>query len=88
MAAAIYSTILTNKLSSITPGTVAKAALAAGLPPLSLPTLLTEYSTNLTAVPGINPAVIVAVDRAIAEAAAASFRYPSWLPSTESAKLY
>jgi hypothetical protein len=71
--AAIYATILTNKLASITPEKVSAAALAAGLPQSSLASLLASQS-NTTAVVGITPRITAAVALATAQAAAKSFQ--------------
>lgn len=78
LAVAIYSTILSEKLTKFVPEQVTPAALGAGLPASSL----TDLYSNLTAgtlakVPGINAAIIAAVNAANSEAAADAFRYGS-----------
>ena len=75
-ATAIYVTILNNKLTKFVPAYVSPAATGAGLPQSSLPALFTALATgNLTAVPGITPAITLAVGSANAMAAADAFRY-------------
>ncbi|KAK4941425.1 hypothetical protein LTR10_018694 [Elasticomyces elasticus] len=76
VAVAIYTTILSNKLTQYTAPAVEKAALAAGLPKSSLPALLEGLAlSNFTAVPGINTKITAAVGGAEASAAAESFKY-------------
>jgi len=72
--AAIYSAILTSKLTALTPPAITEAAIKAGLPVQSLPALLSEYKTNITAIPGMNSTIEAGVESAVARAAAESFR--------------
>ncbi|TKA69436.1 hypothetical protein B0A49_03776, partial [Cryomyces minteri] len=76
VATAIFVTILGNKLTLFVPKYVTPAALQAGLPQSSLPSLFTNLATGtLKLVPGITPQVITAVGAANAMAAAEAFRY-------------
>jgi len=71
----MYVAILTSKLKSKLPAGIEKAALQAGLPSSSLPSLLENFSTNITVVPGINPEIMEAVGTAVKQGYADSFRY-------------
>ncbi|KAJ9635695.1 hypothetical protein H2204_005655 [Knufia peltigerae] len=75
VATAIYVAILTSKLKSILPAKIESAALKAGLPSSSLESLLVNYSTNMTAVPGITPEIMKSVGIAVEQGYADSFRY-------------
>lgn len=76
VATAIYTTILSNKLTKYIPEYVTPAALNAGLPSSSLTDLYTNLSAGtLRKVPGINADIIAAVVSANANAAAKSFQY-------------
>lgn len=75
VATAIYTTILTNKLTKFMNPSVTAAALAAGLPSDSITALLQAISSgDLDSVPGINPQISAAVGAASALAAANAFR--------------
>lgn len=71
----MYVAILTSKLKSILPGKIESAALKAGLPSSSLESLLLNYSTNMTAVPGITPHIMKSIGVAVEQGYADSFRY-------------
>jgi hypothetical protein len=73
--AAVYSTILDNKVKSIAPPAISEAALQAGLPASSVTSLLINYSLNITAVPGMNTNIATAVQGAVSQSYADSFRY-------------
>ncbi|KAL6242206.1 hypothetical protein RBB50_010754 [Rhinocladiella similis] len=75
VATAMYVAILTSKLKSILPGKIESAALKAGLPSSSLESLLLNYSTNMTAVPGITPHIMKSIGVAVEQGYADSFRY-------------
>jgi len=76
VATAIYSTILSNKLGKFVPEYVAPAALQAGLPSDSLPSLFTNLAAGTLAdVPGITPSITAAVAVANSRAGADSFKY-------------
>jgi MFS family permease len=76
VATAIYSTILSNKLGKFIPEYVTPAALSAGLPSSSLPSLFTNLTAGtLAKVPGIDESIITAVVNANASAAAMAFKY-------------
>jgi hypothetical protein len=76
VATAIYSTILSNKLGKYVPELVTPAALSAGLPSSSLPSLFTNLTAGtLPIVPGINENIIAAVTAANSQAAAESFKF-------------
>jgi hypothetical protein len=76
VATAIYSTILSNKLSKLIPEYVTPAALNAGLPSSSLTSLYGNLTAGTLAnVTGINEEIIGMVVKANAEAAAKSFQY-------------
>lgn len=75
IASAIFTTILSNKLTKIIPEYVTTAAEAHGLPASSLPALLGNLSTGeLGNIPGINSTIIAAVELAEATGAAESFK--------------
>jgi Fungal trichothecene efflux pump (TRI12) len=62
VSAAIYSSILTNKLATNVPKYVAPAATGAGLPPSSLPDLYAGiYAGSLAKVPGISNETLAAI---------------------------
>lgn len=61
VAQALYVSILNTKVTEYLPAYVAPAAVSAGLPTSSLPSLFAGLSTgNFTAVPDITPAIIAA----------------------------
>ncbi|KAK4934944.1 hypothetical protein LTR10_023910 [Elasticomyces elasticus] len=77
---AIYTTIFTSKAAEFIPTRVAAAAVEAGLPQTSLPSLLgilTGVVTTMpiTEVPGITPKIILASSTALKNAYIASFKY-------------
>lgn len=75
VATAIYTTILSNKLTQFLGPAVETAALAAGLPKGSLPALLEGLTAgHFSSVPGINAQIIAAVGSAESTAAANAFR--------------
>jgi hypothetical protein len=72
--AAIYTSILTNKLATNVPKYVAPAATSVGLPTSSLPGLFTGISTGSFAnVSGITSEILVAIAEPIKTAYARSF---------------
>ncbi|MCJ1372698.1 hypothetical protein MMC20_003923 [Loxospora ochrophaea] len=77
VATAIYSSILSNKLGVYLPRYVAPAALSAGLPESSLPTLLAGIGAGAdlsTTVPGATPAVLAAIAAPTKQAFQESFK--------------
>ena len=76
--AAIYVSILTNRLTQTIPKNVSPAALSAGLPSRDLPDLFAAISagtaTAMEQVPGITPNVIAAVEAALKVAYAQAFK--------------
>ena len=75
VAVAIYTTILSNKLTEFMGPKVTAAALAAGLPKTSITALLESLALgDFSSVPGINARIIAAVGAATAMAAADAFR--------------
>lgn len=62
IATAIYSSILANKLAENIPSMVGPVAIESGLPESSVPDFIAGVSGtgNLTAVPGVNEAIIAA----------------------------
>lgn len=72
---AIFTTILSNKLTTLTPPRVEQAAVKAGLSASSVPRLLANYATNITNVPGMDAEIAAAVGVAVTKAAADSFRW-------------
>jgi hypothetical protein len=76
VATAIYTTILSNKLGKFIPEYVTPAALSAGLPSSSLPSLFTNLTAGtLAKVPSIDAKIIEAVAAANASAVAMAFKY-------------
>lgn len=79
LAQAVYTTILTNKLTTEIPSHVSAAALKAGLPVKSLPALFealaAESAAAFKAVPGISVTIIEAVEYAEVQAYVQSFKY-------------
>ncbi|KAL4894250.1 fungal trichothecene efflux pump [Aspergillus ambiguus] len=76
VATAIYTTVLNNKLDIFIPPAVTAAAIDAGLPKSSIPSLMDNLSSGtFDNVPGINEDIISAVGLAQASAAADAFRY-------------
>jgi hypothetical protein len=75
VALAIYTTVLTNKLTEFIPEYVSAAALSAGLPQSSLASLFENLPAGtLNLVPGIDANIIGAVSVANAAAAADAFK--------------
>jgi hypothetical protein len=76
--AAIYTTILQNKLGQNIPSELSSAAEETGLPTSSIPQLITAFTSGNTtlieSVPGITPDVIAAASTAMKDAYSASFR--------------
>ena len=77
-AAAIYTTILTNRLNTKITTLVLPSALSAGLPSSSVPALLQAIKAStpqaLQAVPGMTPAVLENVGEALKVAYTVAFR--------------
>lgn len=71
----MYTAILTSKLTSIIPAKIEDTALGAGLPTSSLGSLLLNYATNITVVPGITPEIIEQVGVAVKQGQADAYRY-------------
>jgi hypothetical protein len=75
VAQALYVSILTTKVTKYTPEYVAPAAVSAGLPSSSLPSLFAGLATgNFTAVPDITPAIIAVVGAEVTHAYISSFK--------------
>ncbi|CZR65194.1 uncharacterized protein PAC_15094 [Phialocephala subalpina] len=78
IAASIYVSILTNRLTTTLPSNVAPAALNAGLPNTSLPALFAAIGvgteTAMEGVPGITPGIIAAVGDAVKVAYSQAFK--------------
>lgn len=75
VATSMYLSILSNQLTKYLPKYVIPAATGAGLPASSLTSLFAGITAgNLTAVPGITPAIEVVVGQAVKHAYAMSFR--------------
>ena len=75
IAVTVYSTILTNRLTTTLPATVGGAAVAAGLPAAEVPAVLAAASKGtLAEVPGITSAVITAVTQALPIAYSQAFK--------------
>lgn len=75
IAVAVYSTILTNRLTTTLPATVGGAAVAAGLPAADVPAVLAAASKGtLAEVPGITIAIITAVTQALPIAYSQAFK--------------
>jgi hypothetical protein len=75
IASAIYTTILSNKLTKFIPEYVATAVESHGLPASSVSTLLGDLTTgNFTNLPGLNSTILAAAELAEANAAADSFK--------------
>jgi MFS family permease len=78
IAASIYVSILTNRLTTTLPANVAPAALKAGLPSADLPALFAAIGAGtpaaLEAVPDISPAIMVAVGDAVKVAYSQAFQ--------------
>jgi hypothetical protein len=73
--AAIYTSVLANKVALYLPEYVTPAALGAGLPESSLEDLFAGLAIgNFSAVPSITPAVEVAVGTAVKVAYSAAFK--------------
>jgi hypothetical protein len=83
IASSMYSSVLATESAKYIPQKVAPAALAAGLPPSSLPALFQSITLgDLSTVPGISTEIIAATGAAVKEAYTLSFRtvYLSTLP--------
>ncbi|KAH7391679.1 major facilitator superfamily domain-containing protein [Cadophora sp. MPI-SDFR-AT-0126] len=76
LATTIYGQVYRSKLKIYLPAAISNAAITAGLPPSSLPSLLTGITTgDLASVPGATPIVLGAVQTASRNAYAKSFSY-------------
>ncbi|CAD6587036.1 MAG: hypothetical protein CYPHOPRED_003766 [Cyphobasidiales sp. Tagirdzhanova-0007] len=75
---AIYGAALSTRLDAKIPAYIAKAALAAGLPPSSLPAFVSAIATKdvaaLPTIPGVTPPIIAAAIAAVSQALADGFR--------------
>ena len=72
---AVYSTILTNRLSTTIPSVVGGAALDAGLPEAQLPEVLAAVSAGTIAqVPGITQSVLSSIAQALPTAYGQAFK--------------
>lgn len=75
IATSMYSSILSTESAKYIPQKVMPAALGAGLPESSLPTLLQGIALgDFTSVTGISPEIIAATGAAVQEAYALAFR--------------
>ncbi|ORY09230.1 fungal trichothecene efflux pump [Clohesyomyces aquaticus] len=75
IAVAVYSTVLTNRLSTTIPSVVGGAAVDAGLPASELPTVLTAVAAGtLAKVPGVSQGVMTAIAAAIPTAYGQAFK--------------
>jgi len=75
IATSMYSSILTTEASRFLPRYVPSAAVAAGLPSSSVPTLMAALTAgDLSAVPGIDDNIAAVVDQATKQAYSMSFR--------------
>ena len=75
VAQALYVSILSTKLATNLPEYVAPAAIGAGLPTTSLPSLFAGLAVgNFTAVPGITPAIVSVVAQEARRAYISSFK--------------
>ncbi|KAH7119864.1 fungal trichothecene efflux pump [Dendryphion nanum] len=75
VAVAVYSTILTNRLSTTIPSVVGSAAVSAGLPEEQLPEVLGAVSAGtLAQVPGITQSVIASITEALPTAYGQAFK--------------
>jgi Fungal trichothecene efflux pump (TRI12) len=75
IAQALYVSVLDNKIKLYLPEYVAPAALKAGLPASSLPSLFAGIGTgNFTAVQGATPAILAVVGQEVKHAYISSFR--------------
>lgn len=75
IAVAVYSTILTNRLTETLPTVVGGAAINAGLPKSELPELLEAISAGtLAEVPGITKGIIAAVAESLPTAYSQAFK--------------
>lgn len=75
----IFTQIFTSKITKFMPTEIAKATIAAGLPPSSLPDLLMALGSGDSAaiqqVPGVTPQIMYAMSVGMKEAYAQSFRF-------------
>ena len=75
----IFSQVLQSKLKSKLPAAIAEYTIAAGLPPSSVEALLIAFSTGNPAayaqVPGVTPAVLLALQKGVKLGYAQSFSY-------------
>jgi hypothetical protein len=75
IATAVYTTVLTNRLSDTIPGVVGSAAINAGLPESELPEVLAAVSEGTVAtVPGISQSVLAAITEALPTAYSQAFK--------------
>ncbi|KAH8658641.1 fungal trichothecene efflux pump [Tricladium varicosporioides] len=75
IAQALYVSVLNNKVAVYMPEYVTPAAVGAGLPASSLPSLYAGITAgNFTAVPGITPAITASVGAAVTHAYISSFK--------------
>jgi hypothetical protein len=75
IAVALYSSLLTNGITTYLPQTVIPAATEAGLPASSIAALFAGITSgDFSAVPGITPAIAEIVGHAVKSAYALSFR--------------
>jgi hypothetical protein len=72
--AAVYTTILTNKIQTILPQKIEAVGIEAGLNSSSIESLLMLFSTNITAVPGYTETLALKVQAEAAQGYAESFR--------------
>lgn len=74
---AIYSAAVSSSMSSKLPSYVAKAALANGLPPASVPSFIPSLlgkDPAVAEVAGVTPQILAAAQKAVLQASADSFR--------------
>ncbi|KAF2254749.1 fungal trichothecene efflux pump [Trematosphaeria pertusa] len=75
IAVAVYTTILTNRLSTTLPTVVGGAAVDAGLPASEVPQVLEAISAGtLAKVPGITESILAAITEALPKAYSQSFK--------------
>jgi uncharacterized membrane protein YbhN (UPF0104 family) len=71
----VYSTILTNRLSTTIPTVVGGAAVEAGLPESQLPDVLTAVAAGTIAeVPGLSQSILAAITQALPTAYGQAFK--------------
>ncbi|KAL5454836.1 hypothetical protein PMIN07_007380 [Paraphaeosphaeria minitans] len=75
IAVAVYSTILTNRLSTTMPAVVGGAATAAGLPASDVPAVLAAVTAGtVDKAPGVTPSIIAAIAAAVPTAYSQAFK--------------